>query len=281
MSQQPESMGGWVALLEHAEIPVLRHTARELDRLRGDEDRLNARNAAKVVADDPFMTVKLLRYLQTHRRSSQTHDVVQIEQAILMMGFDTFYRHIPAMPVVEDMLSTHLEALVHLLHTVRRAQRAAHFAYDWALRLRDLHAEEVFVSALLAHVTEMLMWCFNTEPMLQIRKRQDADKTLRSRDLQNEVLGFVGADLQRAVIADWHLPQLLQNLLDPAQAHTSRVRNVMLAVNLARHSSKGWNDAALPDDYDAIAELLRMKPAKVMELIGVEPADASPDSVPL
>src|SRR5664279_1533431 len=209
MSQQPQDLAGWVTFLQHADIPVLKHTARELERLRADEAQLNARTAAKVVDDDPLMTVKLLRYLQAHKRRSQTQEVVQVEQAILMMGFDTFYRDIPAIPVVETLLHTHLDALVHLLHTVRRAQRAAHYAYDWALRLHDLHAEEVFVCALLAHVTEMLMWCFNTDAMLEIRKRQDADKTLRSRDLQNEILGFVGADLQRALIAEWHLPCLL------------------------------------------------------------------------
>ena len=273
MPQQPQDLEGWVAFLEHAEIPVLKHTARDLERLRGDEAKLNARNAAKVVADDPLMTVKLLRYLQAHKRSSQTREVVEVEQAILMMGFDTFYRDIPAIPIVETLLHAHLDALVHLLHTVRRAQRAAYWAYDWALRLHDLHAEEVFVCALLAHVTEMLMWCFNTDAMLEIRKRQDADKTLRSRDLQNEILGFIGADLQSALIAEWHLPQLLQDLLDSSQAHTSRVRNVSLAVNLARHSAKGWDDAALPDDYDAIADLLRVDSERVKALVGVPDAD--------
>lgn len=273
MSQQPQDLAGWVTFLQHADIPVLKHTARELERLRADEAQLNARTAAKVVDDDPLMTVKLLRYLQAHKRRSQTQEVVQVEQAILMMGFDTFYRDIPAIPIVETLLHTHLDALVHLLHTVRRAQRAAHYAYDWALRLHDLHAEEVFVCALLAHVTEMLMWCFNTDAMLEIRKRQDADKTLRSRDLQNEILGFVGADLQRALIAEWHLPQLLQDLLDSSQAHTSRVRNVTLAVNLARHSAKGWDDAALPDDYSEIGDLLRMDTERLKVLIGVPPAD--------
>jgi hypothetical protein len=270
MSQQPKTMAGWIAFLDHAEIPVLRHTARELGRLRTDEDQLNARNATRIVADDPLMTVKLLRYLQTHKRRSQMQEVVQIEQAILMMGFDTFYHEIPAMPIAEDMLHDHLDALVHLLHTVRRAQRAAHWAYDWALRLHDLHAEEVFVSTLLAHVTEMLMWCFNTEAMLEIRRQQDADKTLRSKDLQNEILGFVGADLQRALIVEWQLPRLLKDLLDSSQARRSRVRNIMLAVNLARHSARGWDDAALPDDYIAIAELLRTKPGKVREIVGAE-----------
>jgi HD-like signal output (HDOD) protein len=272
MSQQPQNLAGWVAFLQLADIPVLKRTARDLERLRDDEAQLNARNAAKVAADDPLMTVKLLRYLQAHKRSSQTREVVQVEQAILMMGFDTFYRDIPAIPIVEDLLHAHLDAQVHLLHTVRRAQRAAHWAYDWALRLHDLHAEEVFVCTLLAHVTEMLMWCFNTEAMLEIRRRHDADKTLRSRDLQNEILGFVGADLQRALVAEWHLPQLLQDLLDSSHAHATRVRNVTLAVNLARHSATGWDDAALPDDYRDIGELLRIDPERVKVLVGVTPA---------
>jgi carboxylesterase type B len=153
------------------------------------------------------------------------------------------------------------------LQTVRRAQRAAHYAYDWALRLHDLHAEEVLVSALLTHVTEMLMWCFNPVQMLEIHKLQAADKTLRSAEVQKQVMGFTGVELQRQLAAEWHLPQLLQNLMDPALAHTTRVRNVTLAANLARHSAQGWNNDALPDDYREIAALLRMEPDKAMALV--------------
>lgn len=273
MSPQTKSLADWIAFFGHADIPVLRQTARELENLHADEGRLNARDAARIISEDPLMIVKLLHYLQTHKRQSQMQEVVQVEQAILMMGFDTFYREIPAMPIAEDMLHAHLGALVHLLHTVHRAQRAAYWAYDWALRLHDLHAEEVFIATLLTHVTEMLMWCFNPEPMLEIRKRQAADRSLRRSDLQNELLGFAGLDLQRELVAEWQLPQLLQNLHDPAQAHTSRVRNVMLAGQLARHAANGWHDAALPGDYDAIAELLRIDSAKVMEIVGAEYAE--------
>lgn len=58
------------------------------------------------------------------------------------------------------------------------------------------------------------------------------------------------------------------NLMDPKQARNPRVRNVLLAVNLARHSSHGWHDAALPDDFKQIGELLRMEPMHVMEIVG-------------
>jgi hypothetical protein len=61
------------------------------------------------------------------------------------------------------------------------------------------------------------------------------------------------------------------NLLDPAQANTTRVRNVMLTVNLARHSAQGWDNAALPDDCREIGALLRMEPDKVMTLVMAGP----------
>ncbi len=266
--QQPQDMAGWVELLGAADIPVLRHTARELQKLRADEDHLNARSVAHVVASDPMMTLKLLRYLQEHKGRSQTSELVQVEQAIMMMGFNTFFESIPAQPLVEDVLHDHLDALTQLLRTVRRAQRTAQYAFDWALMLHDLRAEEVRIAALLAYLSEMLMWCFNPEAMLKIHAMQEADKTLRSAVVQEQVLGFQGVALQRALQVEWHLPQLLQQLNDPAHAENVRVRNVVLAMNLARHSAHGWDDAALPDDYRDIAALLRIEPDKVMAIVG-------------
>lgn len=264
---QQKSLAEWLDFLGRADIPVLKHTARELGRLRADDAQLNARSVADVVTDDPLMTVKLLRIMQTRKHSQQQYELVDVKQTLLMLGLDTFFRDVPAMPLAEDMLHDHPVALTQLLHTVHRAQRSAYYAFDWALRLHDLHAHEVQVSALLTHVAEMLMWCFNPEAMLIIRKLQAADPTLRSADAQRLVLGFTGMDLQRQLTTEWHLPELLMNLMDPAQARSSRVRNVMLAVNLARHSAQGWHDAALPDDYGQIAELLHMDVGKVMALV--------------
>lgn len=267
MSDCPDPLTGWIALFSQAEIPVLRHSARALERLRGDEAALNARAVAGVVTDDPLMAIRLLRYMQQRKHAKQSYELVDVKQMLLMMGLETFFRDIPARPLVEEKLDGHREALVHLLRTVRRAQRSAHYAFDWALRLHDLHAEEIQVSALLTHSAEMLMWCFNPGPMLEIRRRQQSDPGLRSADAQKQVLGFAGVELQRRLVVEWHLPELLLTLFDPAEAHSSRVRNVMLAANLARHSAQGWDNPALPDDYRAIGELLRMEPERVKALV--------------
>lgn len=278
MSQQPKSMTDWLAFFGQADIPVLKHTARELQRLHADESLCDARNIANVITDDPLMTVKLLRYMQTHKRRVQQHELVDVKQMLLMMGLETFFREVSVTLIAEDLLSGHLGALVQLLQTVRRAQRSSSYAFDWALRLHDMHAEEVLVSTLLSHVSEMLMWCFNPEQMLEIQKRQQADRTLRSADLQKQILGFAGVELQRQLVREWQMPELLQNLVDPAQKGTQRVRNVALAVDLARHSAKDWDNAALPDDYREIASLLRMEPDRVEALVKAGPADTTPSA---
>ena len=267
MSPQPRSLAEWIAFFGQADLPVLRRTARELERLRANAALGNASNIADVVTDDPLMTVKLLRYMQMHKSRHQMHELLDVKQALLMMGMETFFREVPAILIVEDLFEAHPDALAYLLRTVRRAQRSASYAADWAQRMHDMHAEEVRVSALLTHVTEMLMWCYNPGPMLEIRRLQGGDRTRRSADVQRQVLGFAGVDLQRQLTVEWQLPELLMSLLDPAQAESPRVSNVMLAVRLARHSAQGWHDAALPDDYRDIGKMLHMEPNRVMSLV--------------
>jgi len=271
MQQGIQGLDGWVAFLSKADIPVLKRTARELTALQQEADKLSARGVAEVISRDPLMTVKLLRYLQSHKHRSQTSEVIVVEQALMMLGLDVFFSKTPASPLVETELHTHLDALTQLLHVVRRAQRASNYAREWAvLHLHDMRYEEIRIATLLHDLAEMLMWCFEPAAMLQIRAIQQQDKALRSRAVQEQVLGFALADLQHALTTAWDLPELLLMLMDDDQSRKPRVRNVTLAVNLARHSANGWDDAALPDDYTDIGELLRMPAAEVMAMVATD-----------
>lgn len=257
----------WIATLTRADLPVLKQTARDLNALRNDEKKLTAHAVVEIIAHDPMMTVKLLRHLQQHKRRSQTTEVIQVEQVLLMLGIEPFFNKIPPEPLVEEVLKSHIAALPHLLRVVHRSYRASEYAKDWAVQLRDLHYEEVRIAALLHDITEILMWCFDPEAMLQISAIQHQDKSLRSSVVQQQVLGFALPDLQRELAAQWGLPQLLLTLMNDSSARQPRVRNITLAVNLARHSANGWDDAALPDDYRDIGELLRMPSDQAMVML--------------
>jgi len=270
MQQEINGLEQWVSFLSHADIPVLKQTARNLAILREDQNRLSARGVAQVIAVDPMMSGKLLRYLQAHKHSRQNHEVIQVEQALIMMGVEASFDKIPAQPLVQEVLSGHMQALIQLLHVIHRSHRASEFAFDWAIRLSDLHYEEVRIATLLHDLAETLMWCFAPQQMLKIHAMQEQDKTLRTHTAQEEVFGFNLLDMQKQLVKEWALPELLLTLMDDTCSNLPRVRNVVLAVNLARHSAHGWNDAALPDDYTEIAELLRLKPEQIPAMVGAE-----------
>lgn len=265
----PEANGleYWVSILTRADLPVLKQTARDLAALRADDKRLNAHAVAEVIARDPIMTVKLLRYLQMHKSRAQTTEVIQVHQALLMLGLEPVFNNVAPKPLLEEMFKTHIVALAPMLRVIHRSHRASEFAKDWALQLHDLHFEEVRIATLLHDIAEILMWCFAPNMMLKINAIQEKDKTLRSRHAQEQVLGFALIELQKELAVQWRLPELLLRFMNDSETKQPRVRNVELAVNLARHSANGWDDAALQDDYKDISELLRIPVAQVMIMI--------------
>lgn len=271
LQQKQRELSEWVSFLTAAEIPVLKQTARNLAVLEQDAQHLNARSIAYVVKYDPLMTVKLLRYLHQHKHRSQEHGVMEVEQIIMMLGLETALNKVPAKPLVEEILGhDNRDALAHLLKAAHCANVASSYAFDWAIRLHDLHFEEIRIAALLHDITEMLMWCFAPLEMLEIKNLQRLDKTVRSAAAQESVLGFPLNRLQLELTAKWQLPELLITLTDDHCANLQRVRNVMFAVNLARHSANGWNDAALPGDYKKIAELLHLQIWEIMAIVGAD-----------
>ncbi|MER2512096.1 MAG: HDOD domain-containing protein [Nitrosomonas ureae] len=262
-------LSDWINFLTKAEIPVLKQTARNLEILTKDEQNLNARSYASVVKNDPLMTVKLMRYMQDHKHRCQEHDVMEAEQIAMMLGLENMLKKIPPKPLAEEVLGhSNMNALVHLLKTAHRSNVAASYAYDWAIRLHDLHFADIRLAALLHDIAEMLMWCFAPVEMLKIKQLQKQNKALRSAAVQEKILGFTLNQLQHELAVRWKLPELLITLMDDQHARSQRVRNVILAVNLARHSANGWDDAALPDDYEEISKLLHLQACDVMTIVG-------------
>jgi HD-like signal output (HDOD) protein len=257
----------WIAFFKTAEIPVLKQTARAIEAMREDEDNASTRKISATVLHDPVMVFKVLSYAQNHRGKNQLQDLLQVEQAILMMGTTTFFAKIQPAPIVEVFLKQDIASLMYLLKLIVRAHRASRFAAEFAANLMDLRSEEVCIAALLHDLSEMLMWCFDPEKMKVIAKRQEADKHLRSVTVQQDVLGFKLSDLQRALVDTFKLPLLLSQLMDDDASGLTRVKNVAIAVNLARHSAHGWDDAALPDDYKDVASLLHVDISRAKHII--------------
>lgn len=277
-------LDSWVVYFREADIPVLRHTVIELDKLRDRAESVNARVVSSVILSDPLMTLRVLAYIENKRSLRQSTDITTIERALVMMGMEPFFRDFQDIPLIEEQLAHQPKALLGLLKVIQRNRRASSWARDWGLMRKDLDVDEITVAALLHDAAEILMWAFAPTLALKVREMQTADKHLRSVTAQEQVYGITLHDLQIDLAHAWHLPKLLTTLMDHSDGHVSaRELNVKLAVDLARHSANGWDDAALPDDYTAICELLHIKPNVLMKKLGLEVAnsDDEPEGSPV
>ena len=112
------------------------------------------------------------------------------------------------------------------------------------------------------------MWLRAPALALEIARLQQADAQLRSAFAQRAVLNVELADLQHALMKAWQLPALLVQISNHhALAATGQMRNVNLAIRVARHSARGWGDPALPDDLREIGELLQLSPEHTLHLL--------------
>ncbi|NTV72139.1 MAG: HDOD domain-containing protein [Azonexaceae bacterium] len=258
----------WVDHFKAIEIPVLRHTVHQLEELQATAETINSRKLATIIAHDPLMTVRLFQTLQARRSSSQSADITTIERGLVMIGTQNFYNSIQNPPIIEQQLKGYPKAMLGLLKVIARSRAASQWARDWALLRQNVSFDEITMAALLHDLVEILMWCFAPNLAIRAKERLSSEPGRRSSQIQQEVFGASLDEIAVELVAHWGLPPLLCSLLNPADAETGNVRNVKLAVNLARHSANGWNDPALPDDYRAIEALLHIGHSNLLERIG-------------
>ncbi len=270
LTTPPPSLDAWVNALAGAEIPVLTETAESLEHLRATEDDVDAHHLGEVFETDPLMTLKVLVHANElqHSRSTGLRAAPEtVTAALVLMGITPFFRAFGPQPTLEEVLADQEDALLGLSRVMQRAERASRYALGFAAHRADPDAAVIHSAALLHDFAEMLLWVHAPGLALQIAALQDADRSLRSAAAQRQVLGIELLDLEQALMKRWQLPDLLTRITNDKHARDPQVRCVHLAVRLARHTARGWDDAAVPDDLHDIAELLNLSEAHTLKLL--------------
>jgi HD-like signal output (HDOD) protein len=269
ITQALPSVQAYIDAFSGVELPVLRHTVRALDALRTGEQPPSARALAAVVLADPLMTLRLLTYLEAHRRASQTHDITTIERALMMLGVDPFFTAFSGLSTVEDTLAAHPKALVVVIKLIARARHAADFARDFAVMRRDHDVQEITVATLLREATEIVCSIHAPALTLEAIARQIAERGRPAAESQRAVFGVTAAELQHALVVAWRLPALLTDLLDSSDADDPRVRTVRLAARFARHQARGWTSPALEADVVELEGLVHHPREMLLQRLGM------------
>lgn len=243
----PDALTEVLAAVE-AGLPVLRATALDLDRFERDQDRISGTALSAAILRDPFMTLRVMRFIQSHRSRSQTVDITTIAHAIMMLGQARFFREFQKRPMVDVQLKAHPRAVALIHAGMSRARLAALFARDWANYRHDMDPEEVMVAALLHDITELLV----------VLWQPAADGQLPP---------AVAVELRQGLFEQLGLPGLIRDLARDDSDLEARVLNVRYACDLARHCAYGWFDPAITVDLANAQRLLHISAPEMWERV--------------
>lgn len=268
ITRAPADVAGWAKCFDVQALPVLAQTAETIALLQANEDAVDAHLLAETVSLDPLMTLKLMAHVAAlqHRLGHAT-EAETVTAALVLLGIGPFFRTFGTLETVEDALDGLPEALAGFHAVLRRGGRAANFAMSFAVHRMDHDAAVIHEATLLHDFAELLLWLRAPALAAAVAARQAADPTLRSAVVQRELLNVELPDLQHALMLAWRLPTLLVEISDDRHADAAQVKNVLLAVRVARHSANGFDNPALPDDVAEIADLLHLGTEPVWRLL--------------
>jgi HD-like signal output (HDOD) protein len=261
VTRAPRDLHGWAALFDHRSLPLLDHSVATIAELRANEDAVDAHLLADVLTSDPLLTLKLLAHVAEIRRARSRDaegNPETVTEALVMLGIPPFFRAFETTSSVDDWLGELPQARQGFERVLVRAHRAARFAIAFAVHRMDHDVPVIGEAALLHDFAELLLWLRAPSLAHEIARLQADDPTLRSADVQRALLNIELPALQHELMRRWGLPELLVRITDQQHRDMHQVRNVQLAIRIARHSAGGWENAALPDDVRDAAALLNL-----------------------
>ena len=216
-------------------LPIFAHSARTFRKVSITGGK-PFEGYGDIILKDPGLALLTLKQLQAGS-GKPLADISSMAQATMLLGIERAKRLPLGHPQLESTLSGY--ALTGYTRTACRAFHAAFQAWDWAHIKNDHAPEEVMLAALLHDVAEMSLWVNAPEKMHQFRKLMLKDH-LATDEAQYIAFGDSLEHFSRELAAHWQLPGLVNDALRPENASNPRVRGVMLAVQLARTTERGW-----------------------------------------
>ena len=235
----------WVAFLRDKDIPIMPRSKETIEAL--DDEAISPRELARIVMQDPFLALRLLRRAERHRSQTLGHETTTILGAVQQVGLRGMRNAAADSPLCD-------ESNLGLSGCEARAVLSARIALDWAAHRVDVSPEEAALAALLGEIGELMLWAFVPELPQRALDELRSGRANRNAQAQQQTAGFSFKQLSIGLIEAWTLPPLIMQLVRGAD--TPRANIARIASDAARHLQANPRNPALPSDVMAVHAFL-------------------------
>ncbi len=239
----------WIAELSKAQLPLLKGTRKELDKL-GSLENITMARFSNVVLTDPGLTLTILREACAMPRSRLQDEIYTVDTAAMKLGMSKTIQIINRMRFLDDVVSSAIKQ--RYMQFTSRAYHAAYQAYSFARERVDMVPEELFTAAILQNIGTLMLLVHQPESLKPLTDLDDTSE-------QKAHFGFTLRELSLGLAKEWKLSSFIQKSMalgDGEDLNSPRLFELFLADNLAIESEKGWESEAMTALLEKIADHL-------------------------
>jgi len=250
---------------------VFGRTTRSVINISKDDDS-TVSDLTQVILQDPTMTARILKLVNTVFYNPQGKSISTVSRAIILLGLEAVCNICLTIKLVETLVKRDNQA--RLTQEMGRSIHAAVQARNIAKERGDKEPEEIFIATLLMQIGNIAFWCSDsasTDKLDRALKASDAPPE----QIEQEVLGFPLRELTQSLSKEWGLGEALQDALaDDANAGV-RVQNIILSHELAKATDRGWESKEVQVLTEKIASLVGQPVETTIELLHGGTKDAA------
>jgi HD-like signal output (HDOD) protein len=247
--------------LNNNHLPVLNTTLIKVKQ-KLSEKQFNYEQIGALIYHDPMYLFNFLACANRHKQQKRPDSEEPIKtpkHASMLLGVDNINKCISSLRSIKEIKTTLSEkdnkAIINKIEQI--ACRSLHCGYQarhLARLMNDSAAEEVFLSALMMSLAELLVWYINPQ-QAQKYELLIHTQTISEEEAQLKIFGFRFNDLMYKIAPQWQLPELYIKSLqtDVIDEAKKSIICIKLADKLSRLVDFGWYYQDIYDHVDYCA----------------------------
>lgn len=234
--EQQHNIDDWIRFLSKEQMPALAETVQKLNRLTVDEGARISQLTEQVLKD-PSLTSRVLQVSNCVMYKGTGGSIKTITRAIVMLGFTTIRDVTLSMQILDNILKH--KPSQHLMGQIANSFHAAMQARGMLKNVKAAQQEEVFISTLLLHFSELSMLSRDDE--VSRRLNQLIEQGQAPATAASEVMGCTFDELSLALAKQWNLGDILIQALGRPDSPSRPAQAVLLSDELSQVAQLGWN----------------------------------------
>jgi HD-like signal output (HDOD) protein len=244
-------LDAWMRALANKDLPALNSVVKDICELSEQED-CRTNDLTKIILRDADLTSKVLKISNSIHYNRSFSPIRTVSRAVNQLGFKNLKNITLASSLIDSFLKGKPKEL--LIQRLAKSFHAAIQAKAMVPYLDGEHKEQVFIAALLRNIGELALLSSGREAAEQFVLARDL-RPEKEQAISQEYLGVEIDELNRCLIKEWSLGELVREASEDNLQPNNMVRAVNIGNELSKYIHKGTNSPEMARIYAQVSQL--------------------------